>query len=138
MITSLPPNPSLENLKKQAKTLQKSWQRGDSEALARIRVNHPQYAHFADEKLQATKPKLSDCQLILAREYGLESWPQLKVAVESANLEKAEDFVTMACLCFDAPHYDHRTFHQRAHQMLQQNPALAEATIWSASAAGNT
>jgi ankyrin repeat protein len=138
MITSLPPNPSLENLKKQAKTLQKSWQRGDSEALARIRVNHPQYAHFADEKLQATKPKLSDCQLILAREYGLESWPQLKVAVESANLEKAEEFVSIACLCFDDPHYDHRTFHQRAHRMLQQDPALAEATIWSASAAGNT
>ena len=138
MTPSLPPNPSLENLKKQAKTLQKSWQRGDPETLARIRAHHPQYTQASGEKLRELQPKLTDCQLILAREHGLESWPQLKAAVEAANLEKAEEFVSIACLCFDDPHYDHRTFHQRAHQMLQQNPALAEATIWSAAAAGNT
>lgn len=138
MTQSLPPNPSLENLKKQAKTLQKSWRSGDAEALGRVRTHHPQFTQASDETLRAIQPKLTDCQLILAREHGFETWPQLKAAVESAQLDQAAEFVTIACLCFDDPHYDHRTFHQRAHQMLQANPALAEATIWSAAAAGNT
>jgi ankyrin repeat protein len=135
MTQSLPANPSLENLKKQAKTLQKSWQSGDAEGLARIRTHHPQ---FSDEKLRAMRPKLADCQLVLAREHGFESWPQLKVAVEAAKLDQAAEFVTIACLCFDDPHYDHRNFHRRAHRMLKENPGLASATIWSAAAAGNT
>jgi ankyrin repeat protein len=137
MTKSLPANPSLENLKKQAKTLLKAWQSGNAEALARLCTSHPQFTHASEEQIKAAKPRLSDCQLVLAREYGLDSWPQLKVAVESANLAQADEFVSIACLCFDDPHYDHRHFHQRAHQMLQQNPALAAATIWSASAAGN-
>jgi ankyrin repeat protein len=138
MTKSLPPNPPLENLKKQAKTLLKNWQSGGADALGRILANHPQYAHASQEQLQAATPRLTDCQLVLAREYGFDSWPQLKVAVEAANLEQAEEFVSIACLCFDDPHYDHRHFHQRAHQMLADNPALAAATIWSAAAAGNT
>jgi ankyrin repeat protein len=138
MTSSLPPNPSLENLKKQAKSLQKSWQNGDPEALARVRTHHPQFPQTSGQTLRAVQPKLTDCQLILAREHGLESWPQLKAAVESAKLDQAQEFVTLACLCFDDPHYDHRTFHHRAHQMLQTNPALPDATIWSAAAAGNT
>jgi ankyrin repeat protein len=138
MTPTLPLNPSLENLKKQAKSLQRSWQNGAPEALARVRANHPQHAQTPTEHLKTIDPKLTDCQLILAREHGLESWPQLKAAVESAKLDQAQDFVTIACLCFDDPHYDHRTFHQRAHQMLQANPVLGGATIWSAAAAGNT
>jgi ankyrin repeat protein len=137
MTSSLPPNPSLENLKKQAKTLQKSWHNGDPAALARVRIHHPRFIQASGQTLRAIQPKLTDCQLILAREHGLESWPQLKAAVETAKLGQAEEFVSIACLCFDDPHYDHRTFHQRAHQMLQANPSLASATIWSAAAAGN-
>lgn len=137
MAPSLPPNPSLENLKKQAKSLQKSWQRSEPEALARIRISHPRFSFIEQENLQTRQPKLSDCQLVLAREHGFDTWAQLKVAVQAAHLDQAEEFVTIACLCFDDPHYDHRSFHQRADQMLQANPALASATIWSAAAAGN-
>ena len=137
MTPSLPPNPSLENLKKQAKSLQKSWQNGGSAALARVRAHHPKFTQTSDQTLRAIQPKLTDCQLILAREHGLENWPQLKAAVETAKRDQAEEFVTIACLCFDDPHYDHRTFHQRAHQILQADPALAGTTIWSAAAAGN-
>jgi len=137
MTKSLPPNPSLENLKKQAKALLKACQSGDAEGLARLRASHPQFTHASEEQIKAATPRLTDCQLVLAREYGLDTWTQLKAAVESATLEQADEFISIACLCFDDPHYDHRHFHQRAHQMLQQNPALAAATIWSASAAGN-
>jgi ankyrin repeat protein len=138
MTKSLPANPSLENLKKQAKTLLHAWQSRDSHALDRLRTHHPRFTRATEKELKAIPPRLADCQLVLAREHGMESWPQLKVAVATAHLEASEEFVTIACLCFDDPHYDHRTFHQRAHQMLQQSPALADATIWSAAAAGNT
>lgn len=137
MTTSLPPNPSIENLKKQAKTLKKAWQQGAANALQRLRAAHPQYANAPDEKLRSIKPRLADCQLVLARELGFDGWPQLKVAIESARKELPDQFVEVACLCFDDPHYDHRSFHARAHEMLRQNPWLAQATIWSAAAAGN-
>jgi ankyrin repeat protein len=137
MTRSLPPHPSLENLKKQARTLQRCWRGGEAKTLARIRAAHPQYSGLSDEQLLAIEPRLTDCQLVLAREAGFGSWPQLKVAVETANRQAAEAFVETACLCHDDPHYDHRSFHARAHEMLRENPSLAEANIWSAAAAGN-
>jgi ankyrin repeat protein len=138
MTQSLPANPSLENLKKQAKTLQKAWSAGESEAMARIGAAHPRYGGLSDEQLHAIKPRLTDCQLVLAREAGFDSWPQLKVVVQAARLELPDKFVETACLCYDDPHYDYRTFHVRAHEMLRDKPRLAEANIWCAAAAGNT
>ena len=138
MTKSLPPNPSLENLKKQARTLQKAWRSGAADSIARIRAGHPQYGALSDTQLLAIKPRLTDCQLVLAREAGFDSWPQLKVAVQAANRELLDEFVTLACLCHDDPHYDHRSFHARAHQMLHDKPWLGEADIWCAAAAGNT
>jgi ankyrin repeat protein len=136
MTTSLPPHPSLENLKKQAKALLKSWQGGHSETLARVRAKHPRYAGATEEQLRS-RPRLADCQLLLAREAGFPSWRHLKAAVESANRERADEFVALACLCYEDPHYDHRMFHARAHEMLRNDPLLAETNIWTAAAAGN-
>jgi ankyrin repeat protein len=137
MTTPLPKNPSLENLKKQAKTLKKAWQESDAVTLQRIRAVHPRYASASDEHLRTAKARLTDCQLVLARESGFDSWRQLKVAVESANQQLPDEFVSIACLCYDDPHYDHRSFHVRAHEMLRNNPWLTEATIWAAATAGN-
>jgi ankyrin repeat protein len=138
MTKSLPANPSLENLRKQAKTLQKTWCAGAFEAVARIRAAHPQYGGLSGEQLRAIKPRLSDCQLVLAREAGFDSWPQLKAAVQAASRELPDEFVSIACLCYDDPHYDHRSFHARAHEMLRDKPWLSEVDIWCAAAAGNT
>lgn len=138
MTTPLPPHPSLENLKKQAKTLLKKWRAGDAETLARIRAAHPQFTGLSGEQLRAAQPRLADCQLVLAREAGFESWPQLKVAVQASNQELADQFVDLACLCYDDPHYDHRSFHSRAHEMLAGHPQLVESHIWAAAAAGNS
>jgi ankyrin repeat protein len=137
MTNSLPANPSLENLKKQAKTLKKACQRGDADALQRIRAVHPRITKSAEGDLRQLAPRLTDCQLVLAREAGFNSWPQLKVAVESAHQQLPEQFVTIACLCYDDPHYDHRTFHARAHEMLERNRWLTGADVWSAATAGN-
>jgi ankyrin repeat protein len=133
----LPENPSLENLKKQAKTLQKGWGAGAHEAIARVRAGHPRYSGLSEEEVRASKPRLTDCQLVLAREAGFESWPQMKVSIEAANRELPDEFVSIACLCHDDPHYDHRSFHARAHEMLLDKPWLSEANIWSAATAGN-
>jgi ankyrin repeat protein len=134
MTISLPQNPSLENLKKQAKTLKRAWQACDDHALQRIRAVHPRFANGSRFAI----PRLTDCQLVLARELGFDSWPQLRIAVQSANQQLPEQFITLACLCHDDPHYDHRSFHARAHEMLRNNPWLAGASIWSAATAGNT
>lgn len=138
MTQSLPRNPSLENLKKQAKTLQKAWRAGGAEAIARIRAAHPRYGGLSDDQLRAIQPRLTDCQLVLAREAGFDSWPLLKAAVEAAKRELPGEFVEIACLCYDDPHYDHRSFHARAHEMLRDRPWLGGADIWCAAAAGNT
>jgi len=129
MTRSLPPNPSLENLKKHAKTLNRSWQQNHPAALERIRAFHPHP--------DAAKPRLTAAQFVLAREYGFDSWRQLRAAVESAARDLPDRFVTIACLCHDDPHYDHRSFHTRAHHMLCEHPWLADADIWCAATAGN-
>ena len=137
MATSLPPHPSLENLKKRAKTLKKRWTAGDSDAHRRVRAAHPRYSATTDQDLRQSKPKLTDCQLVIAREYGFDSWPQLRVAVQAADETLPDRFVALACLCYNDPHYDHRQFHARAHEMLAQHRWLASADIWCAAAAGN-
>ncbi|HTT61740.1 MAG TPA: ankyrin repeat domain-containing protein [Bryobacteraceae bacterium] len=138
MTSSLPPHPSIENLRKQAKTLKKAWLEGDAGALARVRASHPQYADATADHLRNARPRLADCQLVVARESGFGSWPQLKVAVQTAGEELPDQFVSLACLCYDDPHYDYRSFHAQAHEMLRRNPWLAEANIWAAAATGNT
>ena len=129
MTRSLHPNPSLENLKKQAKALKKAWQAHDAAAVERIRSVHP--------KFTAAQPRLSDCQLVLAREAGFDSWPQLRIAVESAKKDLPEQFLNLACLCYGDPHYDYRSFHAQARTLLHANPWLASADIWSAATSGN-
>ncbi|MCI0398064.1 MAG: ankyrin repeat domain-containing protein [Chloroflexi bacterium] len=78
MSNQLPPNPNLIYLKKQAKALHKQLKAGEPAAAARCRQSHPQGANL-------TTPKLSDAQLIIAREHGFSSWPRLKHYVEGVR-----------------------------------------------------
>jgi ankyrin repeat protein len=135
MTRSLPPHPSLENLKKRAKALKRAWQNGDTHALERVRAAHPKLR--SENASERTAPRLADCQLVLAREAGFASWPQLRIAVETAQHDLPDEFVTLACLCYDDPHYDHRMFHARASELLRSHPWVASANIWCAAAAGN-
>ncbi len=135
MTRPLPPHPSLENLKKRAKALKRAWQNDDAHALERVRAAHPKLG--SEEAWQHATPRLTDCQLVLAREAGFASWPQLRIAVEAAQHDLPDEFLTLACLCYDDPHYDHRMFHARAGEMLRSHPWLASANIWCAAAAGN-
>jgi ankyrin repeat protein len=87
MSKQLPPSPSLEQLKKQAKSLLKRQQAADSEALTRIRENHPRWRDLSQkqgkEKLATSLFSLADAQLVIAREYGFASWSTLQSHVKT-------------------------------------------------------
>ena len=79
---ALPDRPSLEQLRKQAKSLLRDARAGDTAALRRL-TSQQRDAH-------AEHVSLSDAQLALAREYGFASWPKLVHHVESIT---GSDFV---------------------------------------------
>src|SRR6516164_1269919 len=69
MTTSkLPPRPSLESLRKQAKKLARGIAAGDADAIGRARAQLPQ------AKLPLSQ---REAQLVLAREYGFPGWQDL-------------------------------------------------------------
>lgn len=81
-VKSLPPNPSLEHLKYQARDLLNALSQGNAQAIARVREFHPKFARVSDDEVRLAKFSLANAQLVIAREYGFESWPKLKRHVE--------------------------------------------------------
>jgi ankyrin repeat protein len=65
---SLPPRPSLEQQRKQAKELLRALRGGDAAAREQFRRHLPDRA----------RPTLADAQFVLAREHGFRSWAALK------------------------------------------------------------
>jgi ankyrin repeat protein len=81
-MNSLPDNPNLNHLKKQAKELLRLYQAQDPAAFARFRAVLPVAAGKDDGALSAMNLRLHDAQSCLAREYGFPSWAELKLYVE--------------------------------------------------------
>ncbi len=81
----LPAQPSLEQLRKQAKDLLDQYRAGVPEAVAEVRQfeRKPELPHFA----------LHDAQRVLARAYGYESWPKLKAFIDGVNVEALAEAV---------------------------------------------
>src|SRR3984885_5599401 len=81
----LPKQPSLQQLRKQAKELLEQYRAGDSAAVAEVQqfARRPNPAAFA----------LNDAQRVLARAYGYESWPKLKAFVDGANVARLAEAV---------------------------------------------
>jgi hypothetical protein len=68
-----PVRPNLDQLKHQAKDLLRAIRRSDSEAVADLREYQP-------KSIDPASARLADAQLVLARSYGLPSWPRLVTA----------------------------------------------------------
>jgi HEAT repeat protein len=89
---ALPPRPSLEQLKKQAKELLAAVERGDLEARERLERYFPAAPTTVSggvERVGAEEvgvETLSQAQLVVAREYGCASWAELRRVVEVAPL----------------------------------------------------
>jgi len=81
----LPEQPSLEQLRKQAKDLLKQYRSAVPAAIAEVNQfeRNPDSAAFA----------LSDAQRVIARAYGFASWPKLKAFVDGANIARFTDAV---------------------------------------------
>jgi ankyrin repeat protein len=75
----LPARPNLEHLKKQAHALLRDALVSNADALAR----------FSDCNISST-PKLADALHVVAREYGFDTWPALKLHVELSADDPAE------------------------------------------------
>ncbi|MDE3215536.1 MAG: ankyrin repeat domain-containing protein [Gemmatimonadota bacterium] len=73
MSRPLPARPSLEHLRKEAKALLRALAAGDSGAAAR----------FGPRRGARAPRRLSEAQLVIAREYGFRTWAQLKHHVRS-------------------------------------------------------
>ena len=82
MSRSLPDRPSLAQLRLQAKELQASHRERSLAASARVIANHPRFRHARAADVLDTRLRLSDAQLVIAREYGFESWATLKLHAE--------------------------------------------------------
>ncbi|MGH9735462.1 MAG: ankyrin repeat domain-containing protein [Candidatus Acidiferrales bacterium] len=68
-----PVRPNLDQLRNQAKDLLRAIHGNDPDAVAELREHHP-------KAIDPSEVKLADAQLVLARAYGLPSWPRLVVA----------------------------------------------------------
>jgi hypothetical protein len=130
MARPIPARPSLEKDRKAAKALKKAHARGEPEALARIRESHPRFRGRSDAELAAAPFRLSDAQLVVAREYGLESWPRWAalVAFLCADLSARVRLFLEATLDDDA---------RRSHDLLAHAPELAGADLHTACAAAD-
>lgn len=80
---SLPTNPDLEYLKKEAKALRALHKQGDPSCCGRIRLYDTSNKNKSDADILTTHFSINDAQRIIAREYGYSSWATLKEYVES-------------------------------------------------------
>jgi ankyrin repeat protein len=106
-VRPLPPNPNLDKQRKLAKTLARAYWRGKFEAIERVRALHPKPPTPEDFVL-------SDAQLVIARGYGFDDWPQMKRKIEALTKSPAELFKAAV----EAGDVD------RVQQLLQSHPDL--------------
>jgi ankyrin repeat protein len=114
---TLPTNPDLDQLRRQAKELLRAARAGDTDAVGRIRA-------------VADTLTLAAAQLALAREYGFTSWPRLKDEVDARTLALAER-ATEFCQAVVSGNM------RRAAGLLAESPALAGYSVATAAVLGD-
>lgn len=93
MKKELPAQPSLEQLRKQAKDLLKTLPLKNPGTLARIRESLPELQGKSDGQILAAGLRLHDAQSVIAREYGFDSWPKLKEEVEKRAAARLQPLI---------------------------------------------
>jgi len=87
MKQQLPPHPSLEQLKNQAKTLLKAHRAANPEALDRIGEIHPRLRNSSAAEIANFPLTLAGAQLVIANEYDFATWARLKAHVAARRPE---------------------------------------------------
>src|SRR5262245_4074816 len=126
----LPKNPSLENLRKQAKSFLKAVLANEPSALARLQEFHPR------PDLALEDFSLSQAQLVIARSHGFASWSRPKDYLDTLtrhsflpNEPDAEQdseqpgykFIRLACLNYLN---DHAERHAKARELFAADPRI--------------
>jgi ankyrin repeat protein len=134
----LPEEPSLEQLKKQAKDLLKAVRSGNPDSLAFAAEQHP-----GDLPSPFT---LSAAQLVTARLYGFPSWPRLRRHLDVVaryqrvpdrvpeSADPAAEFLRLTCLNYGK---DDPARWRQACALLAEHPEIGEAGIHAAAATAN-
>ncbi len=115
----LPDRPHLDVPKRLARELLKLFRGGAPEAIERVRARHPKFKRPGENTPGAQEFCLSDAQCVIAREYGLSNWTQLKerfLASEPARLLRT------------AIRDDDR---KTVKSLLQEHPKLLHIPLWS-------
>jgi hypothetical protein len=99
----LPVRPDLDQLKHQAKDLLRDIRRGESSAAAELQNHHP-------ERIEPGSANLADAQLVLARSYGIASWPRLVLACRVIEAIWRDDVAALRRLMQKHP----RSLHEMA------------------------
>ncbi len=82
---TLPFRPNLAQLKIQAGELRRSHRDGKPAAAARVIAHHPRMKGQPVQAVLARSLALADAQLVVAREYGFDTWARLKHHVETVD-----------------------------------------------------
>ncbi|NKB72119.1 MAG: hypothetical protein GKR89_34000 [Candidatus Latescibacteria bacterium] len=86
--SSLPSQPDLQQLRRQAKDLLRAHQAADTAAAQLLRHAFTEMADWSDAEIFQTKFALKDAQRAVARQYGFDEWADLKQHVDS--LQKSD------------------------------------------------
>jgi ankyrin repeat protein len=124
---------TLDNLRNEAKRWLKALRENDVEARERLHRAYPN---------APGQPVLRDVQHALAREYGQDGWTQLKQALQQSAAGEAQGQLVsrfLECACPD--HHvrglpAHRMARYAAMRILEQNPGIARASIYTAVVCG--
>jgi hypothetical protein len=92
----IPSKPHLDVPKRQARELLEEWRDGARDAFDRIRRRHPKFVAADDARVAAGPFRLSDAQLVIAREYGLAHWAELKQRIGANTAARALDVAIRA------------------------------------------
>ncbi len=112
---------NLEQQKKRAKELLHQFHAAQDSALKRFQQHHPQAKHLSTTKLASFQPKLSDAQLVIARENGLSSWRKLRAHIQ--RLDRAKQDIALGITSpVDA---DLQTLHLRCGSDIQNDLNIA-------------
>lgn len=139
----LPAEPHLDQLRAQARDLQRAVRAGDPAALAEVGERHPGGAPEPGARGGFT---LSAAQLVVARRYGFASWPRLRrhldVVAEytrvpgavPAAADPATEFLRLACLVYED---DDPARWAAAARLLADHPEIPASGIHAAAAAAD-
>ncbi len=147
----LPPEPSLEHLRNQAKDLRRQVVAGDAAAVDLVRELHPRLTEVTDAG--ALTITLADAQLVIARLYEFESWPKLRRHIDvltrysrsphrqptdgpttAGGGTQAAEFLRLVCLTYGGGAVARRT---QARELLASHPEIATVSIHTMAAVGD-